>query len=338
MRLLAGFTRAAAAVVACLALTSCTAASGQGGDASQSAAAESGDTRVVTDVEGTEVTVPTHPQRVVTLSEPTLDGVFALGVTPIGTVSGRGQSTVPNYLADLAGDIPILGTVAQPNYEAIGAADPDLILVDGTSVNNNPPVIAALREIAPVVYTGYAGGDWRANFTFVADALNMQEQGQEVMDAYDAKVTAAKAKLTAYADDTFSIVRWQGGGASLILKELPPGQALTDLGLKRPEDQDTLGRGHSEPVALENLQEIDADYIFFGTLGGSSVDNPTAGGDADTDAATQALSEAEAVPGFTQLNAYKTGHIIPVDGSAWTSTGGPLLMERLVDDVVKALG
>jgi len=294
-------------------------------------------TRQVTDVEGTVVDVPASPQRIVTLSEPTLDGVLALGVTPVGTVSGRGQGTVPSYLADAAGDLAILGSVAQPNYEAIGAVDPDLILVDGTSVNNNPPVIEALRAIAPVVYTGYAGGDWRSNFLLVADALNLSDEGAAVVAAYDAKVADAAQQLSGYADDTFSIVRWQGNSASLILKELPPGQALTDLGLARPAAQDRNGRGHSEPVSLENLAQIDADHIFFGTLGGSSVDNATAGGSAGLDAAASALQSAAAVPGFTDLEAYRNDAIVLVDGSAWTSTGGPLLMNRIIDDVVAAL-
>lgn len=337
MRIPAGPLKVVATLLACVVLTSCSGGTTQD-SASSGAAQQSGSTRVITDAQGSDVTVPDQPQRVVTLSEPTLDGVLALGITPVGTVSGRGQSGVPNYLADRAGDIPVLGSVSQPNYEAIAAVDPDLILVDGTSVNNNPPVLAALREIAPVVYTGYAGGDWRANFTLVAEALGEEDQGKQVIDDYDQQVAAAKEKLTSYADDTFSIVRWQGGSASLILKELPPGQALTDLGLRRPADQDKEGRGHSEPVAQENLQQIDADYIFFGTLGGSSVDNPSAGGSSDTTAASQALAEAEEVPGFQNLNAYRSGHIIPVDGSAWTSTGGPLLMERLVKDVVEALG
>ena len=295
-------------------------------------------TRVVVDAEGTEVVVPLEPRRVVTLSEPTLDGVLALGVTPIGTVTGRGQATVPNYLAELAGDIPLLGGVAQPNFEAIGAAAPDLILIDGTSVNNNPPVIEALRRIAPVVYTGYAGGDWRDNFALVAEALGMAEEGERVAADYDAEVAKAREHLRGYAQDTFSIVRWQGGSASLILKELPPGRALTDLGLARPPHQDRNGRGHSEPVSLENLREIDADWVFFGTLGGSSVSNPQAGGGTDASDAERALRDAAAVPGFTELSAYRRDRIIPVDGSAWTSTGGPLLMTRIVHDVVEALG
>lgn len=293
--------------------------------------------RTITDVTGTEVSVPVRPERVVALSEPTLDAVIALGVTPIGTVAGRGQSTVPAYLADRAGDLPVLGGVAQPNYEAIGAARPDLILVDGTSINNNADAMAALRRIAPTVTTGYAGGSWRGNFTLVADALNMTTEGAAVAAAYDARVADLRAELGAYEGQTFSIVRWQGGSASLILKELPPGTALADLGLARPANQDKNGRGHSEPVSLENLQDIDADYMFFGTLGGSSVDNPGAGGLADAAAADKALAGALDVPGFTSLRAYQEGHIITVDGSAWTSTGGPILMNRIIDDVQKAL-
>jgi iron complex transport system substrate-binding protein len=319
-------------LVAVLALSACApVASGPGAGASE------GETRTVIDVEGTEVRAPIHPERVVTLSEPTLDGVLALGLKPIGTVSGRGQQTVPNYLVDLAQDLPILGGVAQPNFEAIGAARPDLILVDGTSVNNNPPVIEALRRIAPVVYTGYAGGDWRDNFRLVAEALNLVAEGERVIAQYDAKAAEYAESLSGYRDQTFSVVRWQGSSASLILKELLPGRALTDLGLRRPPSQDRVGRGHSEPLSLENLRDADADYMFFGTLGGSSLANPQAGGSADVSGAARALAEAIAVPGFTELAAYKDGHIILVDGSAWTSTGGPLLMNRILDDVKRTL-
>ena len=291
------------------------------------------ETRTVTDIEGTNVEVPVEPRRVVALSEPTLDGLLALGITPVGAVAGRGQNDVAGYLRDQAGDVPLLGNVAQPNFEAVGAADPDLILVDGTSINNNPPVIEALRAIAPVVYTGYAGGDWRINFRNTADAMNMSDRGEEIIADYDAHVAEVSSRLDAFRDSTFSIVRWQSNSASLILKELPAGIALNDLGLKRPPNQDHRGRGHSEPVFLENLRDIDADYIFFGTLGGSSVNNPGAGGKTNLDGARDALEQAEAVPGFTDLKAYQAGTIIPVAGDLWTSTGGPLLMNHILDDV-----
>lgn len=299
--------------------------------------AGSGKTRTVTDVEGTAVEVPDKPKRVVALSEPTLDAVVAMGITPVGTIAGRGQETVAPYLMDKAGDVPLLGTVSELNFEAIGSVQPDLILVDGTSVNNNPPVVEALRKIAPTVFTGYAGGDWRDNLALVAEAVGETKKGDKVRQDYDDRVADMRAELEKYSDNTFSVVRWQGNAAALILKELPAGRTLSDLGLRRPPQQDRNGRGHSEPVSAENLSDIDADYLFFGSLGGSSVTNPNAGGEADAAAAQQALHAAEETPGFKDLNAYQQDHIIPVDGAAWTSTGGPLLIQTILDDVQAAL-
>lgn len=245
---------------------------------------------------------------------------------------------MPHYLADKAGDIPLLGGVAQPNYDVIANAKPDLILVDGTSINNNPEAIEILRKIAPTYYAGYAGADWRGTFTNIADALNKADEAEAVIADYDTAVASARKQLKdTYSNDTFSVVRWQGGSASLILNELPGGIALADLGLKRPAGQDRRGRGHSEPVSLENLATIDADHMFFGTLGGSSQGNPDAGGTSDVTGAEKALAAAEKVPGFTDLEAYRAGHVMPVDGSLWTSTGGPILMQRLIDDVLRSL-
>ena len=113
--------------------------------------------------------------------------------------------------------------------------------------------------------------------------------------------------------------------------------ALNDLGLKRPASQDRKGHGHSEPVSLENISQIDADYMFFGFLAGSSVSNPKAGGSADTSAATKALQQAAQVPGFAELGAYKAGHVYPVNGSVWTSTGSAILMNSILDDVKRYL-
>lgn len=299
---------------------------------------QSGVRRKVLDIDGAEVEVPENPQRIVALSEPTLDAVLALGLTPVGITSGRGQSTAPSYLLDQAKDIPILGSVSELNYEAIGAANPDIILVDGTSVNNRPDVLEILRAIGPVVFCGYAGGPWEANFDTVCEALGKQDYGTQLKQEHEQKLRRVGSKLSEkYPDQTYSIVRWQGSGPSLILKELPAGQVLEGLGMKRPSKQDRLGRGHSEPVSLENLADIDADCMFLGTLGGASRDNPTSEDSADVTGAEEALKKAEETSGFKNLKAYQNNRIILVDGSKWTSTGGPLLMRGIVEDIDKAL-
>lgn len=294
--------------------------------------------RVIADVNREPVAVPVDPQRVVTLSEPTLDGSLALGVTPVGSVNGRGQSTMPNYLIDLADGIPSVGTVAQFNFEAIANLEPDLILTYASG-GNNPESVSIMEQIAPVVFVGYAGADWITTFENVANALNKQSEAEEVLANFDATSSDIQERLYAagYQDKTFSIVRWQGSNASLILKELPPGMALEAIGLARPPAQDREGRGHSEPISLENLEDADADYMFFGTLGGSSVNNPLAGGTADLAGAQAAYEEAQTIPGFRALDAYANGNVILVDGSMWTSTGGPILMTRIIEFVEQEL-
>lgn len=324
----------AALALASLTLGACS--STQPAPASSSGANGTIETRVVTDASGQEVTVPSHPTRVVTLSEPTTDNALALGVTPIGVVSGRGQQTVPNYFLDRAGDIPILGSIGTPNLEAIGAAHPDLILVDGTSVkNNDTETLTALGQIAPVFFTTQSGGDWRETFALTADALGVPDQADVKLAEFDQHVASVSARLkdAGYLDQTYSVVRWQGDSAGLILKELPAGQALTALGMKRPANQDRDGEGHSEPVSLENIDQIDADWIFFGTLGKSSVNNPSAGGTTGVEASAAALDEAKATVGFDSLGAVQANHVIPVDGSLWTSTGGYLLMDGIVSSI-----
>lgn len=339
-----------AALAVAAMLSGCTSAPDQAAEPSAEGGAQAGTAsgvpgladgtpiRVIEDVNRKEVTLPADPQRVVTLSEPTLDGALALGVKPVGSVNGRGQSSMPNYLGDLADGIPTVGTVAQFNYEAIAALKPDLILTYASGGNNEESV-AIMEQIAPVYFVGYAGADWKTTFRNVANALNKADEGEQLLDEFDANAAEIKDRLYAagFEDTTFSIVRWQGSNASLILKELPPGMALEAIGLKRPPSQDKEGRGHSEPISLENLADADADYMFFGTLGGSSVNNPDAGGSADITGAEEAYEEAQGVPGFQDLKAFREGHVILVDGSLWTSTGGPILMTKIIEFVEQEL-
>lgn len=299
-----------------------------------------GATRSVTDATGASVQVPAHPKRVVALSEPTLDGALALKAPVVGTTSGRGQGGAPAYLAAKAKNVPVVASVAGPDLEKIAGLKPDLILADG-SVRLDDATRSKLKGIAPTVTVSSRGQSWQDAFTAEARVLNLAGQGASVLSAYRARVAKVKGELGSNAKATVSIVRWNSGEPSILLTEQPASQVVADLGLKRPAAQDKKGQGHSVPVSLEKLGDIDADWMFFGTLGGS------AGGQGDTKAAsdkvgTQAsaklLATAKKTPGFTELKAYRDDHIVPVDGTAWTSAGGPLAVTVVLNDVAKALG
>lgn len=292
-----------------------------------------GGKRTITDAQGVKVTVPNYPRRVVTLSEPTLDGALAVGLRPIATTGGGGQGGVSSYLDKQARDIPNVGVLGRPDIEHIEALKPDLILLDGTAVQDDA-VVDRLRDLAPTVYVSNTGQDWRTAFIAQADATNRQKEAAHLLGEFDTRVAEVRASLGRNAGAEVSVVRWGGTGRpSVLMKDLAVGRTLAALGLERPPSQDQRGPGHPVPISLQDLRDIDGDWIFLGAPGtGSAGDAP-----ADAKAARHAIRTARATPGFTRLKAVRAGHLVAVDGSAWTSAGGPIAERVVVDDVARAL-
>ncbi|GAA2264996.1 amonabactin ABC transporter substrate-binding protein [Streptomyces atrovirens] len=310
---------AAAVVAGALLLTGC----GGDGDGDDTAGGKESGTRQITDATGREVDVPAAPEKVVALSEPTLDAALALGVEPVGTTAGRGQQGVSTYLADKAGEAQVVATVAEADLEKVAALRPDLILLDETTGAKRE--IAKLESIAPTVVTAKLNEDWKKAFTATADALNKKAQAEKLLTGFDADVTAAKGKLGDNAGAVVSVIRWQNKAPSVVGRGVGHvGSTLTALGLDRPEDQQGVGTGHSEPVSLEKLSTVDGDWLFLGTLG-------------DKADGEKAYAEAKRVPNFGELEAERARHVVVVQGSAWNSAGGPLAARIVLDDLTKAL-
>ncbi|MFK4106259.1 ABC transporter substrate-binding protein [Streptomyces sp. NPDC019531] len=292
-------------------------------DGSDTASSKEASTRRITDAQGRKVTVPTTPKKVVALSEPTLDAALALGVEPVGTTAGRGQTGVSTYLADKAAGSEVVATVAEADMEKLAALQPDLILLDETTGAKKE--ISKLQAIAPTVVTAKLNADWKTAFTATADALNQKTKAEKVLSDFESSVAATEAKLGANAGAVVSVIRWQDGAPSVVGKGVGHvGSTLSALGLTRPTDQQGASSGHSEPVSLEKLSTIDGDWLFFGTLG-------------DRADGEKAYAEAKKVPNFEKLKAEKEGHVVVIQGSAWNSAGGPLAARLVLDDISKAL-
>ncbi|HYN97972.1 MAG TPA: iron-siderophore ABC transporter substrate-binding protein, partial [Pilimelia sp.] len=249
-----------------------------------------------------------------------LDGALALGVTPVGTVNGRGQTAPPKYLGDKVAGITVVGDVAKPTMDKVVAADPDLILAGSVA---DPQVVADLRKLAPTVVTYKPADDWKTAFTLLAGALNKADAATGWLADYDAAVTAAKGRLGGNAGAAVSIVRWNPQGPGVMQTGHFASLVAKDLGLRRPAGQQEPGFAHSEPLSLENLGRADGDWIFLGTL--------NAGG-------AQALAKARTAPAYRQLGAVRANRVVPVDGTVWTSRGGPSAALLVVADIAKALG
>jgi iron complex transport system substrate-binding protein len=305
-----------AAVTAGLALilTAC------GGAASSSPSAETsgaGETTVSTAFG--DVVTPASPERVVTLAESALDVALAVGITPVGTTASRGGNAAPAYLGTDAADIPIVATVAEPNLEAIVETDPDLILAGS---NLTQEQYDALSAIAPTVAPkAPERGEWETPLHTYGEALGADDALTEKLDdvADRAKALADEGSV----EGTFAVVRWMANGPVLMNSANMPGSLLQAAGATPMQAAADLGdQPHSDPLSLENLDQVDAQRLFVAAFG---ADGKTA------------LESARSQPAFTRLKAVESGTTEVVDGSVWSSASGPIAASLVMDDLEEAV-
>ncbi|WP_395764540.1 ABC transporter substrate-binding protein [Stutzerimonas balearica] len=278
--------------------------------------------RQVTDALGNQIEVPDRPERIVTLSEIDLDTTLSLGLTPVGTSNGRGQAAAPRYLSDrLPAELPTVGELDNPNLETLLELQPDLILTGPAK----PEQLALLNEIAPTVVSYSWGEPWQQSMRRTASILGREAEGRAALARYAARVAEARARLAAHQGETVSIVRWNPKGPSYMFKDAFASTIIEDLGLRRPAHQQDAGHTHSMALSLESLELLDADWLVVGTL-------------ATRGEAVEAMRQAERTPAFGRLTAIQAKRFGTVDGSLWTSVGGPLAALQVIEDVETLLG
>lgn len=116
--------------------------------------------------------------KIIALNTGQIDGLLALGITPVGMGIANAQASssesIPQYIKDKFGDkydldsITIVGQRTQPDMEKIAALNPTLILANDRTGKD---VLDQLKSIAPVV-TGKGGAEnWKDDFRTIADAV-----------------------------------------------------------------------------------------------------------------------------------------------------------------------
>jgi iron complex transport system substrate-binding protein len=313
--------------VAALTLASALTLSACGSDSSDDSgsgdkAKNAGNKVTVTDASGAEVKVPANPEKVIALSEMDLDSALALKVKPVGLSAGRGQKGAPEYLADQAKDIPVVGAVTGPDIEKVLQAKPDVILAGQLA---DPQVLKQLKAIAPTVVTIDRTKDWKKSLELTGKVLGKSNEASAFLKDYDTKAAAVKKNLGDNAGASVSVARYSAKGTAVMQQGVFISDVLKDLGFKRPGIQNKKGEGHSTPLSDEDLKQIDADWLFIGTLA-------SAGPDADL------FKELKGKAAYKQLDAVKKNHTTEIDGSKWTSLGGAQAAVSVLEDIEKAMG
>ncbi|WP_075173202.1 ABC transporter substrate-binding protein [Neptunomonas phycophila] len=266
-----------------------------------------------------DVTLSGDPQRVVVLEDEALDTALALGLKPVATLATRGGSGVPAYLQERVGDIKIVGSIREPNLEAVFAVKPDLIIA---SSNLDKSLYEKLSMMAPTVVPEIAvGTPWKESVAFFGKALNREEQTQQRLDAITQRMAELKGKLP--ENTVLSVVRWNPQGPIVMSDKLFAGQILAEVGLKSPAIAGELeGRPHSDILSLENLSQVDGDWLFLATLNSDGQ---------------AALETAKEQPAFKRLQAVVNGKAVAVDGQIWSSGSGMIAADSVLDTLAEHL-
>jgi iron complex transport system substrate-binding protein len=259
--------------------------------------------------------IPAEPQRVVVLDTDKIDTALSLGVTPIGAARA-GETDLPTYLGDLSG-VEVVGTVSEPDLEAIEGLEPDLIL---GSKFRQEAFYDELNAIAPTVFTEMVGVTWKENFLLDGDALGKGDEAKELLDAYETRASEFGASLGDPAAIEVSIVRFMPDEIRYYGPEGFSGIVVGDTGLARPELQ-MLADAEDKRIGTVSAEEIDAlggDVIFYCGYG--------------DDGAAQ-LAEITDGALWQAIPAVQDGKAYQVDDQVWMTGIGVTAAGMILDDL-----
>ncbi len=314
-------TLAAALAVAVLPLAACadedspSSSASVATDATPSASATAAaGTRTVAHAKG-ETAVPVAPQRIVTLDSPLLDAAIFLGLTPVGAVRTSVDTGLPDYLSDQTEGVEIVGEIASPNFEAIAALNPDLIL---STTLRDDAVFDKLSAIAPTVFAAGPGTAWREDFLLVGDALNRADQARVALADFDDRAEDLGESLD-LAGASAAIMRFLPDETRAYGPDSFSGSVLRAVGLTAPElDYDDFAIAY---LSAEEISRADADILFATTYG--EADETTRG---------------TVTPLWGRLRAVQNGCQFDVEDDTWMVGIGLIGAQAILDDLERVLG
>jgi iron complex transport system substrate-binding protein len=254
-----------------LTFTACGGTADSGAGAEPSASGDAAFPRTVQHAMG-ETEIPERPERVVVLDTGELDSALSLGVTPVGAVTTDVSSGFLSYLAEGAADVEQVGTIGEPNLEAIAALQPDLIL---SNKARHEELYDELSRVAPTVFAERVGAVWKDNLALAAEALGREDEASGALEEYEQAATALGESVGDAAGTTVSAVRFVDGTVRVYTPASFIGTVLGDVGLDQlelpTEDVPTFAE-----LSAEELTLADADLVLYSSYGTAEDSGETA--------------------------------------------------------------
>lgn len=262
-------------------------------------------------------TIDKTPEKVVVLTNEGTEALLALGVTPVGAVQSWTGDPWYEHIADDMKNVEVVGLESEVNLEAIAALEPDLII--GNKMRQED-IYEHLNAIAPTIFAEDLRGNWKINFELYAKAVNKEEKGKEVLDAYSTRIADLQEKLGDKLNMKVSMVRFMAGDVRIYQKDSFSGVILDEIGFARPESQD-VDEFAIKGATKEQVPLMDGDILFYFTY-------ETGDGEA-----TQLEKEWLEDPLFQNLEVAKKGEVHKVNDAIWNTAGGVIAANLMLDDI-----
>ena len=218
-----------------------------------------------------DVTLAAKPATLAVFDIAALDTIAALGVMPAGVP----DKLYVDYLAEVGASAAPVGTIFEPNLEALAALGPDLIVIGSRSSTQGE----ALAPLAPTIDMTIGAdlvADARARVQAYGSLFGREDKAAELVAALDAKLAAVQAAAA-------------GKGRALILMTNGPKVAAYGKGsrfgwlhstLNLPEAHENLNpETHGDAVSFEFIAETNPEWLIV-------VDRAAAIGEASSAQAT----------------------------------------------------
>lgn len=281
----------------------------------------------ITDAQDREVEVPLNPETLVVLDWSVIRTLTDLGVE--ADAVPQSNTALPEDLAAYQ-DATAVGTVFEPDYEAISALEPDLVIVAGRS--GTPEVVAEFERFAPAVIDLSVRAEAPSQlFELTSERVNqigsifgLEEEATSLMSDLEDQIATVKAD--AANAGTAMVVQVSDGTVSAYGPGSRFSQVYEDFGFTATQAPIGDGGSHGEEISQEFFVQFNPGTIFV-------LDRAKAIGE-DQSPALEVLNNG--LVGTT--DAAKNDTIVEIDGFSWyLAPNAPTSWQGMVDDVRSAL-
>lgn len=229
---------------------------------------------------------------VITGSLESMEDALVLGVEPTGAITAAGK--FPELFAPITAKTLSTGEKSQPDFEAIIAMKPDVIL--GTSKFPDETK-EKLNKIAVTLPISHLSTDWEANLLLLGQLSGKEDEAKSAIESYKSELEAAKVALSSKIGDQKVLALRIRKGALYIYSETTffNPSLYSDLGFKIPDA--IKAAKAQEAISLEALTEVNPDHIFLQFAESENADN------------LNAVDELNKNPIWSSLKAVKDGHV-----------------------------